>query len=316
LSGIAANVGYWFDSGSAPIPTSMGSVIEFPRGVVDAELARVPLAIVDLETTGLYPGDRIVEIAIVRVEPGSEPVTVVDTLVNPGRPVTATEIHGITDADVADAPTFREIVPVVLEALSNAVFASYNVYFDGRFVREELRGVGISRFPPQLCLMHLRPMLGLGERCSLGDACEQSGVAHSKDVHRAAADAVAAAALWARYLDACERSGIRTFRQLAGLRDYKFTSSFGDEMLSEPSRFGQRALVQFKTRSAVRAVAAPAPEIDRQWIVAAYHESLRAALADLHITPNEIVSSRFIRRSVIRNAMFDNGLSLVRPGKM
>ena len=64
----------------------------------------------DIETTGLYPGgDRIVELAVVRIEPNEAPRLVLDTLVNPKRRVAATEIHGITDADVADAPPFEEI---------------------------------------------------------------------------------------------------------------------------------------------------------------------------------------------------------------
>src|SRR5436190_15542618 len=122
--------------------------------VADRSIAEIPLAVVDTETTGLYPGgDRIIEIAIVRAERLEPPRVIVNTLVNPQRPVTATEIHGITDADVSDAPVFADIAPVVVQALQNAVFASYNVYFDAKFVREELRRVGVTRFPPQLCLM-------------------------------------------------------------------------------------------------------------------------------------------------------------------
>lgn len=73
-------------------------------------IRETPIAIVDTETTGLYPGgDRVIEIAVVRSEPGEDPKLVVDTLINPRRPVSATEIHGITDEDVADAPPFAGI---------------------------------------------------------------------------------------------------------------------------------------------------------------------------------------------------------------
>lgn len=55
-------------------------------GISSSKVNEVPIAIVDLETTGLHPsGDRIVEIAIVRVEPGGTPRLVLDTLINPGR---------------------------------------------------------------------------------------------------------------------------------------------------------------------------------------------------------------------------------------
>ena len=130
-------------------------------GIAHRRIAELPFAIVDLETTGLYAGgDRIVEIAVVRAEPNQKPALVLDTLVNPRRPVSATEIHGITDAEVADAPTFDELAGNVLHGIAGAVFASYNVYFDARFVQSELKMVGVREFPPHLCLMYM----GLGKR--------------------------------------------------------------------------------------------------------------------------------------------------------
>jgi DNA polymerase III alpha subunit (gram-positive type) len=47
----------------------------------------------------------------------------------------ATEIHGISDTDVRDAPTFDDIASEVAQALSGAVFAAYNVYFDAKYRR-------------------------------------------------------------------------------------------------------------------------------------------------------------------------------------
>src|SRR5207245_596356 len=74
------------------------------QSVLDTPVSRSAIAVVDIETTGLHPGaDRLIEISVVRVEPGAAPFITLDTLVNPGRKVAATEIHGITDADVSDA---------------------------------------------------------------------------------------------------------------------------------------------------------------------------------------------------------------------
>jgi DNA polymerase III epsilon subunit-like protein len=79
-------------------------------GIVDRCIHESPIAVVDFETTGLTPGfDRVIEVSVVRLDPGKEARLVLDTLVNPMRPVAATEIHGITDADVAKAPRFHEI---------------------------------------------------------------------------------------------------------------------------------------------------------------------------------------------------------------
>jgi hypothetical protein len=137
--------------------------------------------------------------------------------------------------------------------------------------------------------MYLRPMLALGRKCSLRDACEQSGVTHSK-AHHAAADALAAAGLWGRYLDACERAGVQTFRQLAALRSYKFTGSFDDAMLDETVAFGNVALSRQKSRSSVVAIPAAQPTVasKTQDRLSAYWDALMAALSDLDITPFEV----------------------------
>jgi len=70
-----------------------------------------PVVIFDLETTGLYPRkDRIVEIAAVKINPDGSEETL-ERLLNPGRPIPpeATSVHGISDADVKDCPTFADI---------------------------------------------------------------------------------------------------------------------------------------------------------------------------------------------------------------
>src|SRR5438094_2304482 len=101
---------------------------ETDQPVLDTAVSKAALAVLDMETTGLHPGaDRVVEISVVRIEPGAEPALILDTLVNPGRRVSATEIHGISDGDVADAPRFEDIAGELARALSGAVLAAYNV---------------------------------------------------------------------------------------------------------------------------------------------------------------------------------------------
>lgn len=259
-------------------------------GISDRRIAETPIAIVDTETTGLYPGgDRVIEIAVVRANPGEEPAVLVDTLINPRRPVAATEIHGISDADVADAPTFDQVASRIVDALCGSVFASYNVYFDARFVREELGRAGVRDFPPHLCLMYLRPMLGLGRKCSLSDACVDSGVPHSK-AHHAAADALAAAGLWQQYVRACNRQGVTTFGELARLRSYKFTGSFADAFLDADDVPTAHPAVAMKSRGTVRLLVGPgaAAPSDRQHLLSLYWDALTAAIADLDVTPHEI----------------------------
>ncbi|MEM7156365.1 MAG: 3'-5' exonuclease [Myxococcota bacterium] len=104
--------------------------------VAQLPVGDVPFCIVDLETTGLSPGlDRIVEISVIRLDPDGSAHVVLDSLVNPQRRMAGTEVHGISDADVESAPTFRHLAPEVLEAMDGAVLVSYNVYFDLRFLK-------------------------------------------------------------------------------------------------------------------------------------------------------------------------------------
>lgn len=87
-----------------------------------------PLAFIDLETTGINLGtDRIVEISILKIMPdgGRETKTL---RINPGMhiPETSSEIHGIYDADVKDAPLFRDVASSLRDFLHNCDMAGYN----------------------------------------------------------------------------------------------------------------------------------------------------------------------------------------------
>lgn len=94
--------------------------------------------IVDVETTDL--NGRICEIAIL----DTAGRTLVDTLVNPEAPITpaAAAVHGITDADVADAPTWGQVAPAVLRAITGRAVIAYNAPFDQGIIRSELRRAG------------------------------------------------------------------------------------------------------------------------------------------------------------------------------
>ncbi|HEU5276802.1 MAG TPA: 3'-5' exonuclease [Xanthobacteraceae bacterium] len=98
----------------------------------------VPSCWIDCETTGTRPGtDRPVQIAIVRFEDCKE-VGAFWSLVNPGMPIPAeaTAIHGITDEQVAGAPSVADVfaLPKVRELLKGAQPAAYNAPFDRHFV--------------------------------------------------------------------------------------------------------------------------------------------------------------------------------------
>lgn len=99
-----------------------------------------PLVFFDIETTGLHVGtDRIVEISFFKLKPdGSQEL--INQRFNPTIPISpeASKVHGITDADVVDKPTFKELAPTYNQFLINCDLAGYNcIKFDVPLLVEE-----------------------------------------------------------------------------------------------------------------------------------------------------------------------------------
>jgi DNA polymerase III, epsilon subunit and related 3''-5'' exonucleases len=108
---------------------------------------RNPLAFIDLETTGIdLAKDRIVEISVIKIFPdGKEEVKT--RRVNPtvSIPEEATAIHHITDDDVKDEPTFKEIAKSLANNLEGCDFAGYNSNrFDFPLLAEEFLRAGVD----------------------------------------------------------------------------------------------------------------------------------------------------------------------------
>lgn len=163
--------------------------------------------VIDVETTGLSPRqhDRIVEIAAVYVSETGQIEGEWATLVNPGRDVGPTNIHGITAKDVLDAPRFADIAPHVLRSVTGRTIVAHNASFDTRFLAAEFlrAGVPIEALPlPALCTMHWAPHFLSAQSRRLVDCCAAAGV-RLEDAHSALGDARATAQLLAVYLMCC-----------------------------------------------------------------------------------------------------------------
>ncbi|MCF1191302.1 3'-5' exonuclease [Mangrovimonas sp. AS39] len=100
-----------------------------------------PICFFDLETTGInISKDRIVEISILKVHPNGKE-DIYTQLVNPTIPIPAetTKVHGISDADVADKPTFKEIAKEVNQMIKDADLGGFNSNrFDIPLLAEEM----------------------------------------------------------------------------------------------------------------------------------------------------------------------------------
>jgi DNA polymerase III subunit epsilon len=106
-----------------------------------------PLAFLDIESTGTSPkADRLIDLAIVRILP-SHAREVYSFRVNPEMPIPleSSAIHGITDADVAGSPPFRDIARKVFDLLNGSDLAGYNIIrFDVPMLVEEFLRCGLE----------------------------------------------------------------------------------------------------------------------------------------------------------------------------
>ncbi|MFN5423705.1 MAG: exonuclease domain-containing protein [bacterium] len=106
-----------------------------------------PIVFLDLETTGLsLSQDRIVEIAMLKVSPdGSNQMK--RRLINPERPISpeSSEIHGITDEMVKDAPVFKQVANEIKQFMENVDLGGYNSNkFDWPLLAEEFLRAGLE----------------------------------------------------------------------------------------------------------------------------------------------------------------------------
>ncbi|MFB8385573.1 histone-like nucleoid-structuring protein Lsr2 [Microbacterium sp. NPDC055910] len=186
---------------------------------IAASTSAVPhFAIVDVETTGLSPRqNRIVELAVIRVDGEGNVVDEWSTRFNPEGLVGATHIHGITQADVAGAPLFRDVAARLIPYISGVPIAAHNANFDLAFLRAEFQRAGWDTpWIPTFCTLDgSREYLPDLDRRRLADCCWAAGVP-LENAHSALGDARATAGLLRFYL---ARAGRRQSQVLSALRD-------------------------------------------------------------------------------------------------
>lgn len=153
-----------------------------------------PLAFIDLETTGVnLASDRIVEIAIVKLQPDYTRV-VKRKLINPQMPIpkASSDVHGITDEMVKDAPSFKQVANEVRQFLDNCDLAGYNSNrFDFPMLVEEFLRAGLDFDISDKHMLDVQKVYHMMEPRTLSAAykfyCEKS----LDNAHTAEADAAA-----------------------------------------------------------------------------------------------------------------------------
>jgi DNA polymerase III epsilon subunit family exonuclease len=172
------------------------SVLEFVKRV---QAGGAEFVVVDVETTGKnVKTEDLIEVGAVRVRDGK----IVDrfsTFANPGRPITSTQVHGITDADVAGAPSPREAAQKFVEFAGASALVGHNVDFDLGFIEAALGEPG--KFAAANCFDTLtiaREAYPDLDTFKLGDVAARFGI-EVETAHRALADAETTAAVLARF---------------------------------------------------------------------------------------------------------------------
>jgi len=180
-------------------------------------------AIIDIETTGgsaLH--EKITEIAIF-IHDGTQIVDEFTSLVNPEKfiPYYITQLTGIDNDMVANAPKFYEIARKIVEITENTIFVAHNASFDYGFIRSEFKQLGYDFRREKLCTVKLSRKLLPGKRSySLGKLCSELNIQIS-DRHRAAGDAAATVKLFEMLLNQKNGYG-NLFSEKQALKELRF----------------------------------------------------------------------------------------------
>lgn len=155
-------------------------------------------AIIDIETTGQSAEHgKITEIAIF-IHDGFGIVDSFASLINPESyiPYFITELTGIDNDMVRNAPKFYEVARRIVEMTQDCIFVAHNVMFDYKFVREEFKRLGYNYERKTMCTVRMGRKYIPGHRSySLGKLCSELGI-EIEGRHRAAGDAAATVKLF------------------------------------------------------------------------------------------------------------------------
>lgn len=150
----------------------------------------------DTETTGVKADDEVVSIGIV----DTNGMTLLDTLIRPRKsiPMQATSVHGITNKDVANAPTMAEMWPNLIKIVDGRLVVVYNAAFDLRVLFQSVNTAAKEQWTSEtVCAMTLyaafygewNRFYGSYKWQKLGLAAAQCGLTVPDNLHNAVADA-------------------------------------------------------------------------------------------------------------------------------
>lgn len=170
-------------------------------------------AVVDIETTGKgYQGHKLTEISIFIFD-GEQIVNQFTSLVNPQQqiPTFITNLTGITNAMVRNAPLFSAIANEVDSITKDFIFVAHNVNFDYNIIKDEFNNIGLDFVRKKLCTVRLsRKIIPDLHSYSLGNICAAEQIPINGR-HRAKGDAEATVELLRRLIERDQTFAINSF---------------------------------------------------------------------------------------------------------
>ena len=184
------------------------------------KLSELEYVVFDTETTGLYAdeGDEIIEIGAIRVKNMTVTEEIFQSMVKPGRsiPEASTQVHGITDKDVENAPSLDEIIGDFRKFCGSAIWVAQNARFDLSFL---VRAFDRNRIPYSQNLVI--DTIGLSKtlfpyetRHNLDVIMARLGIAKTGERHRSVDDSRYTAKVLVEFIGLLEKQGVESIQDV------------------------------------------------------------------------------------------------------
>ncbi len=223
-------------------------------------IGQADFCVVDVETTGLSPrSNNIIEIGIIKIS-GLKIVDRFQSLINPGRniPFYISNITGITNDEVFNAPFFEEISDKISSFISTDILTGHNISFDKSFLRKEFiscsqTSINNLSLCTQKLASRLYPQL---KKKSLASVCRHLNL-HNQNAHRALPDAEATAAAFLKMVEEIQaKHDIKTTGELLNFQyipsekplNDKINKKLADDIASLPDAPGTYYFLNSKNK--------------------------------------------------------------------
>lgn len=177
-------------------------------------------AVLDFETTGNQPTDEIIQVGLVIIEHDLTIGQVFSSLVKPSTtiPPFITQLTGISDEDVADAPSLDDVMMELVPLLDDVVLIGHHVVFDFNFLQHALDATGYLPFTGRILdtIDFLRICFPSLTTYQLGAVTSQFEIVHERP-HQADSDALATAYVWLKCLNKLDDLPLIALQRLTDL---------------------------------------------------------------------------------------------------